>query len=315
MATARRKIVTPDIPSAYFITCRCNYAAELFGETTPYRKGWVEDEIFRLINIMAIDLFAHSVLSNHYHILIKIRPDIVKRWSAEEVAKRYFALCPSSRKKRPKGVKKSDPPTQKEINWFVFASGKLKRARKRLSCVSFFMQRLNHRISCLVHADEGVKGRLWESRFHSRRVVDAVSFLRMMIYIDINLLRAGMVRKLEDSRHTSIRYRIEKFLNRCPPEHETRAALLANLQGVSMGDYLKLVDVSARRITPHKYSVPESEPSIEDRLGISGEQWERFVVADSLQFRGTVIGTEESMAAEAKRRGLKWIWNTFTKLT
>lgn len=274
----------------------------------------MEEDIVRIASVMTVEVFAFSILDNHFHLVLKIRPDLAKRLSARKVAIRFLTLCPSIREPLPEGVLRSDPPTAEEIREFMAAPTAVAEARTQLSSVSLFMRLLKHPISCKANAEDGTKGGFWEGRFHCYRVLDPIALLAVLIYVDLNPLRAGIVRRVENSTHTSVYYRIEKFLNRCPPKYALCAAILADLPGVRIGDYLKHIDASARRLTPGKYSVPEHEASIEHRLGLSSEQWNAFLTADVTQLRGTAIGTEESMRVETKRRGLKRMWNTFTHL-
>lgn len=314
MATPRREIVESSVPSLYHCMSRCVQGLDLLGGTFEYRQPWIEETLFKLAKVMAIDLVAHSILPNHFHLLLKIRPDIAKRWKPREIARRYLMLYPTKRENLPEDVTTADPPTAEEIDQFLQTTGAVKTGREALSSLSVFMGKLKHPISCRANAEAGTKGCFWDGRFRSIRVLDEHAFLGTCLYIDLNPLRAGLVKRVEDSKHASVCYRIEKFLNRCPPEHEERAALLAELQGISIGEYLRCLDRQSRRMVEGKYSVPEHEASIEDRLGISSEQWDTFIKANLSCLRGTAIGTQESMERERKRRGLERMWNTLTNV-
>jgi hypothetical protein len=39
--------------------------------------------------VFAVDLCAYAIMSNHYHIVVRIDAERVKTWSDEEVAKRW----------------------------------------------------------------------------------------------------------------------------------------------------------------------------------------------------------------------------------
>ena len=42
------------------------------GESFEHRRQWVEDKLFELSDIFAIDICAYAVMSNHYHRVLHI---------------------------------------------------------------------------------------------------------------------------------------------------------------------------------------------------------------------------------------------------
>ena len=41
-----------------------------------------------------IDLHSLAILSNHFHLILRSRPDVVATWDDTEVARRWLMLCP-----------------------------------------------------------------------------------------------------------------------------------------------------------------------------------------------------------------------------
>ncbi len=66
----------------------------LTGMNYDHRKVWIEDQFQLLAKYFGIDLLCYSVMSNHFHLILRSRPDIVETWSNEEVAWRWLMLCP-----------------------------------------------------------------------------------------------------------------------------------------------------------------------------------------------------------------------------
>jgi len=58
------------------------------GFSFEHRRQWIIDRIKQLGSVFAVDLCAYAIMSNHYHIVIRINADEVKQWSNKEVAKR-----------------------------------------------------------------------------------------------------------------------------------------------------------------------------------------------------------------------------------
>lgn len=80
--------------------------------------------------------------------------------------------------------------------------------RKRLMCISDFMQLLNQHIARQANIEDKVKGHFWESRFKSQALLDERALLTCMAYVDLNPIRAAMTQTPEDSDYTSIQERI-----------------------------------------------------------------------------------------------------------
>ena len=49
--------------------------------------------------IFAVDVLSSAVMSNHLHVVARTRPDIVRDWSDEVVALRWWNLFPQRRRK------------------------------------------------------------------------------------------------------------------------------------------------------------------------------------------------------------------------
>ena len=62
------------------------------GFNFEHRRQWIVDRIKLLSSVFAIDLCAYAVMSNHYHLVVRINADEVKQWSDEEVARRWMQI-------------------------------------------------------------------------------------------------------------------------------------------------------------------------------------------------------------------------------
>ena len=56
-------------------------------ETGVYhRRQFIQDRLEFLAGVFGIDVLAFAVMSNHLHVVLRNRPDVVRSWSDDEVA-------------------------------------------------------------------------------------------------------------------------------------------------------------------------------------------------------------------------------------
>jgi putative transposase len=179
----------------------------LTGRDFSHRKAWLVDRLRFLASIFAIDVCAYAVMENHYHTILRIRPDIVAAWSDQEVATRWLTLCP----RYYKSTKGAKLPVEEQIRALVQCTERIAALRKRLCSLSWFMGRLNEFIARAANKEDDVKGRFWESRFRCQALLDDAAIAACMVYVDLNPIRAGMAATPEESDFTSIQERIRAW--------------------------------------------------------------------------------------------------------
>jgi REP element-mobilizing transposase RayT len=156
--------------------------------------------------VFGLDVLTYAILSNHLHVILRIRPDVVEEWSNWDVATRWLKLYPGKRLDEHLGE-----PTQEQIAKLVSNQEKLNQVRRRLSDVSWFMRALAEPIARMANREDGCKGRFWEGRFKAQKIVDEAGLLACAMYVDLNPVRAAMAATPEQSRYTSAFDRIEAF--------------------------------------------------------------------------------------------------------
>jgi len=63
------------------------------GKNYDHRKAWIESQLKRMAARFGIDLVAFAILSNHFHLILRSRPDVVATWNDTEVARRNRIAC------------------------------------------------------------------------------------------------------------------------------------------------------------------------------------------------------------------------------
>ena len=174
------------------------------GKDYSHRKQWIRDRLEELAGIFGLDVMAFAVMSNHLHVVVRTRPDVVKGWSDDEVAQRWWNLFPQRRKTdgRP------ETASEFELNQIRNDVDGLKEKRKRLSSISWFMRCLAEPIARRGNKDDEVTGHFWEGRFKAQVLADEAALAACMAYVDLNPVRARIAKTPEKSDFTSVQERI-----------------------------------------------------------------------------------------------------------
>ena len=175
------------------------------GKDYSHRKEWIRQRLEELAGIFGIDVLGFAVLSNHLHVVVRTRPDVVKSWSDDEVALRWWRLFP----RRRNADETPAEPTEVELNAIRNDTSGLREKRRRLKDISWFMRCLAEPIARRGNKDDKVSGRFWEGRFRAQLLLDEMALTACMAYVDLNPIRAGIAATPETSDFTSVKERIE----------------------------------------------------------------------------------------------------------
>ncbi len=297
MTRPRKELISLDDTPYYHITSRCVRRAFLCGvdhysgQSYEHRRQWVVDRIRLLSSLFAIDICAYAVMSNHYHLALKLCPEQLLDLDDEQIIERWSALFKGpmliQQYRDGKTLSAPEMATVKEI---------VNVWRAKLASISWFMRCLNQPIARQANLEDECTGKFWESRFHSQALKTEEALLSCMAYVDLNPIRADMAGSLETSDHTSIQERIHPgfCLNQAIEsqtqtddllDFKTELKPLLSFEGSATNnhqtgipytfqDYLQLLDWTGRIIREGKRGVIKAEvPPILERLPVSPEQW------------------------------------------
>jgi hypothetical protein len=353
----------------------------LTGKSFEFRREWIRRRLELLSAVFGLDVLTYAIMSNHLHVVLRTRPDVVKTWSDEEVATRWLKLFPGKRLEEHLG-----DPTQWDIQRVCGDAKRLKEIRRRLSDVSWFMKALAEPIARLANKQDGCTGRFWEGRFRAQKIVDEAGLLACAMYVDLNPIRSAMAVSPEQSLYTSAYDRIlglkgkqivsaameeapkkmlqealERTVQKAQQENdadkaqrarekltqmhqqrligERKARRIARDQwlcplelnelkqlgaqasptgvrasdkgflGMSLGDYLKLLDWTGRQGKQDKPGrIPSGLAPILERIGIEGKMWCDLVWNFKRYFgRSRALGRPEKLQQEAEKSKHRWI--------
>jgi REP element-mobilizing transposase RayT len=272
----------------------------LLGDGATDRKLWIENRLRELAEIFSVSVAGFAVLDNHLHLLIRLDPDGAAAWSDEEVVRRWGRLFPPRDKAR--------RPLEVSDDWIrghLANAAWLTRARQRLASLSWFMKCLKEPLARLANHEDRARGAFFESRFKSVGILDESALLATCAYIDLNPVAAGIATYPESSPHTSIRERVGHVAAQgrtedlkaarsgnvagaaaasgleeghwlCPIEDRRQldSAREGMIEGLSLGQYLLVVDETARLFREGKAVVSRAAAEILDRLGGGVASWQ-----------------------------------------
>jgi len=203
------------------------------------------------------------------------------------------------------------------------------------------MKALKEAISRRANAEDRCSGAFWEGRYKSVPLLDQAALVACMAYVDLNPIRAKVAKTPEASRFTGAYERIRarqtmrkaaalrrqgdadgarKLMQKAGIDqrlrNEDKASWLTPIaccqidgSPLSLDDYLTLVDATGRIIRGDKRGhIPPELAPILARLDIELKAWLRCMLGWR-QFLGSVVGGLAARAAEAGRRGLRWVQN------
>jgi REP element-mobilizing transposase RayT len=308
MGYARKLQVSLKDTPYYHCVGRCVRRAWLWGidkysgKDYSHRKAWVIDRLRYLSHVFAMDVCAYAVMSNHYHTVLCVEEERAKKWSEQEVVKRWTKLFATK------------PLVQRYLNGeggqaeHDEAKRIIKQWRRRLMDVSWFMRCLNEYLARRANQEDDCTGRFWEGRFKCQALLDEAGLLTAMAYVDLNPIRAGIASTPEDSEFTSIYERIRALrgirptgirLRRFQSKRETLP--------LTSSDYLQLVDWTGRSIRGDKRgSIDRDLPPIFERLNIDKEAWIQSMRPKGNVF-GRAMGKLNHLQLHAKALGQSWI--------
>lgn len=275
-------MVCLDTTPYYHVVSRCVRRAFLCGEdrvtgkSFEHRRDWIADRVRLLSTIFCVDIAAYAIMSNHYHLVVKLVPDRARNWSDDEVLDRWAVLYRGpllmQRHREGEALSTAERDSLASITR-VF--------RKRLTNLSWFMKCLNEPIARQANREDGCTGHFWEARFHSQALVSDRAVLAAMAYVDLNPVRADIARTPEDSEFTSLRARLDEAAAGARPKRRSDQPLLPFADGAGTGrlpirqqDYLQLVDIAGRAARSGKAGcISYRLRPILERLGLSQHEW------------------------------------------
>ena len=192
MRMARIKIKPEQGEAVYHCISRTVNGERLFGEKD---LEVLRKQMWQVAEFCGVKILTYALLSNHFHLLVLVpKSGLV---SDVELLRRYRILYPKPTTYQVAKIgvleKKLSANDQDMQDW-------RQRQLALMGDVSQFMKLLKQRFSIWFNRTHDRYGTLWSERFKSVLVENGVALKAVAAYIDLNSVRAGLVKDPKEYR-------------------------------------------------------------------------------------------------------------------
>ena len=149
-------------------------------------KDFMLDLIRRYSSLYFVEILGFCMMGNHFHLLVKMFPE--HKYTDEDIQKRYEKFYGDD---------------------VIFAAGWIPSLREKLSSLSEFVREIKVGFARFYNKRHNRRGYFWGDRFKSVIVEKGETLINCLAYIDLNPLRAGLVKRPEEYRWNSLGYHVQ----------------------------------------------------------------------------------------------------------
>jgi len=149
-------------------------------------KDYLVNLFKQLGRLYFTEIIGHCVMSNHFHLLVKMLPE--SDFSDDEIKQRFGTYFGEKRFLN-----------DEQVPFF----------RQKYSSLSEFVKEIKMGFSRFYNRRHNRRGFFWGERFKSVIVEKGETLINCLTYIDLNPVRAGIVKRPEDYRWNSIGYHVQ----------------------------------------------------------------------------------------------------------
>jgi REP element-mobilizing transposase RayT len=172
-------------PSVYHVISRTTLEGFVFGDV---EKDHLLGLMKRLSEFYFAEILGFCVMGNHFHLLVRMHPE--SSYSIEEIRERYD---------RRYGEEKATSLGDRQM----------RELGKKMADLSEYVKEIKQDFSRYYNKLHRKKGYFWSERFKSVIVENGETLINCLAYIELNPVRAGLVRRPEDYRWCSLGYHVQ----------------------------------------------------------------------------------------------------------
>ncbi len=174
------RLIVPETKTAYHVISRTALDGFPFGDV---EKDQFVKILRRFSKVYFTEVMGYTILDNHFHILVTMHPE--ENYSDDDIKERFEYLY------------------GKDIEYPV---ERARFFRNKWSSLSEFIKDIKQTFSRYYNRMHSRRGTLWGERFKSVIVQNGEALVNCLAYIDLNPVRAGIVKRPENYRWSSIGY-------------------------------------------------------------------------------------------------------------
>jgi len=176
------RFIRNDRPTVYHVVSRTALSGlPIKDKDKDYLLGLIK----KLSNLYFVDVLGFAIMGNHFHLVARMHPedeicnsDVIKRWQ------NYYgdqAQLPVDR---------------------------MDEVKKRLCSLAGYVKDIKQNFARYYNKRYNRQGFFWGGRFKSMIVQEGSTLVNLLAYVDLNPIRAGIVKKPEDYRWCSLGYHV-----------------------------------------------------------------------------------------------------------
>ena len=169
--------------SIYHVISRTALSGLPMGDTD---KDYLLHLIKYYSKIFFVDVLGFAIMGNHLHLVCRTYPE--SEVSDEDIIARYKIY---------RG--EDDRPSKDNIDYY----------RSRWTSLSEYVKDIKQEFTRYFNRRHGRRGYFWGERFKSLIVEEGHTLVNLLAYVDLNAIRAGIVRRPEDYRWCSLGYHVQ----------------------------------------------------------------------------------------------------------
>ena len=191
--SGRKRMRITDCSACYHVMSRVVNGEFLLGSI---EKEAIRRMMWRMATFSGVEILTYAIMDNHFHILLKVpeQKSWLKRFECKEGEERFFEHLSLVYSKAFITQFRSEITELRNRHEEDAAQALLERFQQRFCDLSLFVKELKERFSRWYNKQKGRRGTLWMDRFKSVLVETGEALQTMAGYIDLNPVRAGIVK-------------------------------------------------------------------------------------------------------------------------
>ena len=190
------RLLKEDEPTVYHVISRVALDGLPFNSKDKEFLLWL---MKKWSSIFFVDVLGFAIMGNHFHLVVRMHT--VDGAGDEEVMERYMMM-------------KSKEDHEEDGDDMVYTgpspgTKEFQALKAKLCSLSWYVKEIKQGFSRYYNRKYDRRGYLWGDRFKSVIVEDGEALLNLLAYVDLNPVRAGIVKRPEDYRWCGLGYYVQ----------------------------------------------------------------------------------------------------------